>query len=187
LGGAATDREAANFAATIAWRSGVDGSRGTGGRLDIATLRSGTRTIAATVIDAGGKRATAAITVVVNAAPTVAITAPTAGSSFVPGEPVRLGAAASDAEDGNLNAGIQWTSSLDGPLGTGAAVTVDTLRSGTHVIRASVADRGGKTASTEVTVVVNAPPAVAVASPSDGATFVPGEAVRLEGTATDAE
>src|SRR5207249_4734762 len=91
---AASEVGVGDLTAAIAWRSSLGGSLGTGGRLDIATLRSGTHTITATVIDAGGKRATAAITVVVNAAPTVAITAPTAGSSFVPGEPVRLAAAA---------------------------------------------------------------------------------------------
>ena len=183
----AQDREDGDLAAAVAWRSSLDGPLGTGGTLAVTTLRSGLHGITASVTDAGGLRATATIVVVVNAVPTVTIAAPAAGATFAPGDVVRLVATATDVEDGDLTARVSWSSSLDGALGTGGTIATARLRSGTHVIRASATDRGGKTASAEVTVTVNAPPMVTITVPLAGATFVPGDAVRLQGTATDAE
>src|SRR5207237_1019480 len=75
----------------------------------------------------------------------------------------------------------------DGPLGAGALLTGITLRSGTHVLTASVRDSGGRSAAAEVTVEVNAAPTVRITGPADGSTFSPGEAITLAGTAADAE
>src|SRR5439155_41364 len=183
----AQDREDGDLAAAVAWRSSLDGPLGTGGTLAVTTLRSGLHGITASVTDAGGLRATATIVVVVNAVPTVTIAAPAAGATFAPGDSYRPVATATDVEDGDLTARVSWSSSLDGAPGTGGTIATARLRSGTHVIRASATDRGGKTGSAEITVIVNAPPSVTITAPLAGATFVPGDAVRLQGTATDAE
>src|SRR5207245_10885326 len=53
-------------------------------------------------------------------------------------------AAANDIPDGDLSFALQWTSSLDGPIGTGATLT-RALSAGTHTITASVTDRAGNT------------------------------------------
>src|SRR5439155_13750220 len=134
--------------------SSPDGRLSTSCTISTSTLRSGTHTITASVTDGRGKRAAAARTVVVNAAPTIAITGPADGAGFVPGETIRFTGAAQDREDGNLSAIIAWRSSLDGPLGSGGPLDVSTLRSGTHTITATVADRGGQTAEARTTVFV---------------------------------
>src|SRR5207244_3071151 len=79
---------------------------------------------------------------------------------------VTLVATASDAEDGDLGNAVAWTSSLDGPLGSGATLTGVTLRSGIHTITASVRDRGGRSATDAITLVVNAAPTVAIDGPN---------------------
>src|SRR5207249_641358 len=72
----ATDAEDGNLAARVSWISSRDGVLGTGGSITTSTLSSGTHAIIASVTDSGGKSASVAISVVVNATPTVTITAP---------------------------------------------------------------------------------------------------------------
>ena len=48
-----------------------------------------------------------------------------------------------DDEDGDLSAGLVWQSSLDGGLGSAGTIVTSTLRSGTHVITATVTDGEG--------------------------------------------
>src|SRR5205823_12193490 len=55
-------------------------------------------------------------------APAVAITSPVDRATFAAGDPITLNGTATDLEDGNLSASLLWTSSLDGPLGSGPAV-----------------------------------------------------------------
>src|SRR5207247_1970158 len=149
--------------------------------------RSGTHTVTAAVTDSGGRTVSRQVTVVVNAPPTLVIASPPDGAMFLPGDAVALEATASDAEDGDLGSAVRWASSLDGPLGTGGVLTGVTLRSGTHVITASVRDSGGRSAAAEVAVVVNAAPTVTIDEPADGSTFSPGDAITLTGEAGDAE
>src|SRR5206468_1250528 len=141
----ATDAEDGNLAAHVSWISSRDGVLGTGGSITTSTLSSGTHAIIASVTDSGRKSARAAISVVVNATPTVTITAPAAGSAFEPGAAIALTATAADPEDGDLGSRITWTSSRDGALGTGKSLTVSTLSTGTHIITASATDDVGKT------------------------------------------
>src|SRR5205807_1439784 len=187
LAATATDVEDGDLTAAIAWTSSLEGPLATGGTLDVASLHSGTHTISASVADRGGKTAEAHVVVVVNAPPQLRIVAPSDGSAFVPGDVVRLQATATDAEDGDLSAQVTWVSSLDGPLGQGARVDATRLRSGTHTITASVVDRGGKTASAVLTVVVDAPPVVRITGPADGVDSVPGAVLPFTATATDDE
>jgi hypothetical protein len=78
----------------------------------------------------------------VNQAPTVSISAPIDGAQIASGASVTLGGFASDAEDGSLSSSIQWTSSLDGGLGSGSGLSV-VLSDGSHQLTASVSDSGG--------------------------------------------
>ena len=94
---------------------------------------------------------------------------------------------ASDSEDGDLSAAIQWSSSQDGALGTGASINTSSLSAGSHVITASVTDTGGKPVTSSVTVVVNATPIVTITSPANGAEVGFGDVLNLTGTATDLE
>src|SRR5581483_6137227 len=151
---AASDADEASIGNAVVWTSSLDGTLGTGGVLDVTTLRSGTHTITAMVTDQSGESAAAHVTLLVNAAPTVAITSPAAGTTFAPRETVPLAATAADLEDGDLGAAIAWTSSLDGALGTGATLPIGTLRSGAHTITATATDAGGRSASATVGITV---------------------------------
>ncbi|MEO8464102.1 MAG: FG-GAP-like repeat-containing protein [Gammaproteobacteria bacterium] len=90
-----------------------------------------------------------------NAPPTVTITAPATGTSFVQATTVNFTANASDTEDGNLTASITWSSSRDGNLGTlGGAFSTSALSVGTHVITATVTDSGLVTGSSSITITI---------------------------------
>jgi Bacterial Ig domain len=126
-----------------------------------------------------------------NTAPTVTITAPANGSSFVQGSNVTFSGTAMDAEDGTISGSLSWTSSLDGAIGSGASFSTTSLSVGTHTITASVTDSGGLSDSDAISVTItspaNTPPTVTITSPLSGSSFVQGSNVAFSGTATDAE
>jgi len=70
--------------------------------------------ITATVTDGGGKSATDSVTVSVNAAPTVEITAPANNAVYATGQDVTFTGSATDLEDLDLSGAIHWASSLNG-------------------------------------------------------------------------
>lgn len=108
---------------------------------DVNSLTSGTHVITATATDSQGRSTTATITIVVNAAPTVSI------SLTFSGGVLRLVGTANDLEDGTISSAIQWTSSIDGAIGTGANISTAGVSPGTHTITATVTDSGSKTAT----------------------------------------
>jgi len=86
-----------------------------------------------------------------NAAPAVTITSPADGAIFTSGSSISFAGSASDAEDGDLTGSLVWTSSLDGPIGTGGSFSA-TLSDGTHTISAAVTDSGSLTGSASITL-----------------------------------
>ena len=64
---------------------------------------------------------------------------PTSRSRGDAGTAIRFAGSASDTEDGDLTAGLGWSSSLDGAIGTGGAPSA-VLSVGTHTVSASVTD-----------------------------------------------
>jgi hypothetical protein len=67
--------------------------------------------------------------------PQLYITTPGNGSAVPPSSAVALEGLGIDLEDGNLaDSDLQWTSSKDGALGSGAALIVSSLSSGLHTI-----------------------------------------------------
>lgn len=107
---------------------------------------------------------TATQSVTANTTPMVAIATPGQDTTAVAGSAVTLSATAIDTEDGDLSAAVTWTSSLAGPVGTGATVT-PTLAAGVHTIVARVQDAlaGVDTDTVVVTVVPDPPPNAAFA------------------------
>ena len=75
-----------------------------------------------------------------NDPPEVGITSPGDGLSFTAGTSVTFAGWASDAEDGDLTAFLDWTSDLDGAIGDGAGFSTSALSLGSHTITASVTD-----------------------------------------------
>jgi hypothetical protein len=88
-----------------------------------------------------------------NAAPVVGITSPVSGGHFDSGVHISFAGTATDLEEGSLASGLVWTSSKDGPIGTGGTFAKE-LSDGDHTITASVTDSGGLTGSASVQVSV---------------------------------
>jgi hypothetical protein len=91
-----------------------------------------------------------------NRAPQVAITSPASGITVAVSQTVTLAGSAYDLDTGSMSGDqLQWTSSLDGPLGTGATLSVATLSAGVHTMtfRADDGQGGVATATVQVTVV----------------------------------
>ncbi len=84
--------------------------------------------------------------------PAVAITAPADGSTSTSGDAVTFTGTATDPEDGDLSAALSWTSSLDGPIGSGASFDISTLSLGSHTITASATDSDTNAVADDITV-----------------------------------
>ncbi len=87
-----------------------------------------------------------------NTAPTVTISSPSTGASFVEGASITFTGSATDTQDGSLTGSLTWTSSRDGVIGSGASFQRSNLSVGTHTVTASVTDSGALTGSASVTV-----------------------------------
>jgi YD repeat-containing protein len=88
-----------------------------------------------------------------DAAPVIVINSPSNGATIIVGEELTTAGTASDTEDGDISSTITWTSSLDGPLGSGASITT-VLTLGTHTITATVIDSAGASSMVSVDVTV---------------------------------
>jgi hypothetical protein len=112
-----------------------------------------------------------------NKTPAVTITAPPDGTNTRQGDPITLSGAGTDPEDGDLSASLSWVSDLDGPLGSGASLTLSSLSPGLHTITASVTDSGGRGDSDQITL-------TSLAVLPDGSTVVE---KRVDASSDDAE
>ncbi|MGD8351521.1 MAG: Ig-like domain-containing protein, partial [Nitrospirota bacterium] len=101
--------------------------------------------------------AVAAVGAPSNSAPSASITSPADGSTFDSGASISFEGTASDSEDGDLTAGLIWTSDMDGEIGTGGSFS-SVLSDGDHTITASVADSGGSTGSDSIGITVESSP-----------------------------
>ena len=64
-------------------------------------------------------------------------------------------ATATDIEDGNVAASLSWTSSRDGPIGSGGVILINSLSIGAHIITATVSgDSGGLSGSDSIVVFI---------------------------------
>ncbi len=171
LAATASDAADGDLSAQLTWTSSLEGFLGTGGQLT-TILTEGMHTITASVTDGGGLSGAAAVGVAVrplstvNAPPLVVIRSPLDGWAFVAGRPVTFTGTAADLEDGTLTGNLQWTSDLDGPLGTGGGFT-RVLRAGTHHITATVTDAGGLRGGATVTATVVPPTTLAFTATAD--------------------
>jgi hypothetical protein len=194
--GSAADAEDGTISSRLTWASNVDGALGIGASFN-RVLSPGKHIITATVTDSAGLSASSQVSVTipgdattpppVNTAPTASIASPT-GGTFAAGAGIVFSGSATDNEDGSLASRLVWTSSIDGPLGTGASFT-KVLSAGAHVITASVTDSGGLAASRQVSISVLAPntaPVVSISSPTSN-TFPAGASIAFAGSATDSQ
>lgn len=87
--------------------------------------------------------------------PSARITSPVSGTLFRPTELIWLQGYAFDIDDGfRADASLSWDSDLQGALGTGDDLFINTLVEGTHVITLTATDSAGNTASDSITIEV---------------------------------
>ncbi|MBX2803963.1 MAG: hypothetical protein KTR31_40175 [Myxococcales bacterium] len=124
-----------------------------------------------------------------NQAPSVLILSPSEGEVAAltgPDSLMRFVGGATDLEDADACCALEWSSDLDGFLGSGSDLTWALQTLGEHTITLTATDREGLTGSASVGVeVVFGPPTVTVLSPITDATPVVGEWVLLEAEASD--
>lgn len=89
-----------------------------------------------------------------NLSPVVTILNPSTGSIFDFGTLINLLGTAIDVPDGDISHKIIWTSSIDGWLGNGASLNLNTLSSGTHTITASATDSSGLTGFASISITI---------------------------------
>jgi len=154
----------------------------------LANLAAGTHTLTARATDNLGLATTsAAVTILGNVAPTVAIGSPASGAVFAAPASITISATAADA-DGTV-AKVDF---LDGGtlVGTATAapygVALANVAAGTHSYTARATDnQGAVTTSAAVNVTVDAAPAVSLNAPAANAVFTAPASVGLSATATD--
>lgn len=197
--GSSIDDNDGDLSASLQWSSNRDGALGTGTGFSLSNLSVGTHTITAQSTDSEGLVGSDSVIIAItaNTPPTIQITSPGDGYHLARTQTVRFIGVASDSVDGDLSANIQWSSSIDGNLGTGSQIDVLglNLTVGTHTITARVTDSQGNVAQDAITIYVleGDPPILSIsASPANSAgfamyTYQTGVLITFSGTATDTE
>ncbi len=182
--------------ASLQWY--VDGVNfGSGNSFNYAGLSVGQHQITLIATDSGGLSGSTAIMVVINPVPvnnppTVQITSPANGASFIFGTNINFAGTGSDPEDGALSGNsLRWF--VDGVnLFNGNSVNYNGLSVGTHTITLNGIDSQGLTGTASITititpVVVNNPPVVNITAPANGTWFFNGTMISFTGTGVDVE
>ncbi len=191
----AHDVEDGNIDAAISWTSSWNGVIGSGPSFSTSSLLAASHVITARATDSQGNTVAKTLNLTVqstnNLPPTLTVFAPAQNAVFTQGTVISFQAAASDPEDGSRTANIQWTSSINGPIGTGGGFGNGTLSVGSHQILVQVSDTNGNSVTQIVTISVqapvNTPPSVSISSPANGASLTAGVAFNLAGSASDAQ
>ena len=90
-----------------------------------------------------------------NHAPEISLLNPVNGKTYLPGALVVLQGSGTDMEDGTLpNLALSWSSDVQGGLGIGTSVAINSLMPGTHNITLTATDSLGKSSSTTVTILI---------------------------------
>jgi PKD repeat protein len=127
-----------------------------------------------------------------NRPPSATITSPGNGSDYALGESIPFAGSATDPEDGTLTgASLQWSSSLDGFLGTGNSFSLSDLSMGAHTIRLVATDSQGAVDTARVSIGVgesaNQRPTATITLPAGGSEYMVGQSISFQGSGTDPE
>ncbi len=153
----ASDIEDGVYNNEISWHSSINDFLGNGANLSVSTLSPGAHTITVSVTDSGGLPASDEVVITVLDAPpidlppTIFITQPATGNSFLAGELITFSASVNDPEEGDIGHQVRWLSDRIGHFDTGSTVTASNLPAGQHVITAEITDIGN---NKEIDVVV---------------------------------
>ncbi len=138
----------------------------------VTNLSPGTYIFSAVATDTLGASSTNSISITVNAAPTVSIVSPASNTMFTSPASFVIQADASDPE-GRLDSVEFFRGSTLIGIATAPPYTFDVngLNSGTYTFSAVAVDDEGLTASSSITIIVNALPSVTMLTPTNGAAF----------------
>ncbi|PID30133.1 MAG: hypothetical protein CR982_01610 [Candidatus Cloacimonadota bacterium] len=121
--------------------------------------------------------------------PEAIISTPLDNSSFSYGEEISFSGYGEDAQDGIITENIAWESNIDGYLGSGTPLNINTLSIGDHNISMTVTDSDGYSDTASIGIKIeengNLPPMVTINSPSNGSSFTIGDLVSIEMNAID--
>ncbi len=151
---------------------------------------AGSYSLSAVATDERGAATTSTpVSVRVNAAPTVAITAPANNAVFNAPASITLTASAADADGSVARVDFyQGTSLIGGASAAPFSVDWTNVAAGSYSVTALATDNlGATTTSAPVTVKVNAPPAVALTSPAGNASYTAPASITLTANAQDGD
>ena len=95
-----------------------------------------------------------------NRKPTVKIISPLDNSTWLPGDTITFEGNAFDFEDGNISYRLEWESSIDGVIGSGANFTKTGLSLGLHTIQASTTDDSGAAGVAAISISIQEAPLI---------------------------
>ena len=137
--------------------------------------------------NAGATTTSTAVAIIVNALPSVSLTAPSSGQVFTAPANITLTATASDS-DGSISKVqfFQGTTLLNEDLTSPYSFNWTSVGSGNYNLTAKAIDnRGGVTTSAVIPITVNTLPTVSITSPTHPTTFVAPANVTITATASD--
>lgn len=162
-----------------------------------SNVPAGTYLLRAVAYDDDGATAEASVSVTVNAAgnqaPTVAITAPTSGTSYTAPASMNIQATASDSDGSVTRVEFYRGSTLIGSDSTSPySVGWNNVSAGSYTLTARAYDDDGATrtsssVSVTVTTSTNQPPSVSITSPTSGSAFTAPANVTVAATASDSD
>ncbi|MBR9682354.1 MAG: S8 family serine peptidase, partial [Candidatus Aenigmarchaeota archaeon] len=126
---------------------------------------------------------------ILSAYPTVEINNPLDGQMFSYGEEIEFFGMGIDPQDGMLvNDSIVWESSLDGAIGNGESLKIDSLSEGTHIITLTAEDYENHSTSEQIGIVIRPAgyPSSRIESPRTEL-FAEGAVIYFKGYASDQE
>ncbi|MDP3514719.1 MAG: Ig-like domain-containing protein [Sulfuritalea sp.] len=137
----------------------------------------------------GGSTTSSPVSVIVNALPTVSLTSPTANAIIAAPASVTVTANASDTDGSIAKVDFYQGATLIGTATTAPySITWSNVPSGSYSLTATATDNlGGQESSTPVPITVDAPPTVALTSPSAGSVGIAPANFTLTANAADSD
>lgn len=169
LVGRAYDGVDGDISKLIVWRDSSLGQIAQGTICFTGNLSVGPHVVSASVTDSRGLTESSTTTIQVSSpGPTVSGLSMTPSLSYPEGSLVSLTASAADPTYGSLTSAIKWSSSIQGALGQGGALSYGGFAVGTHVVTATAANSMGVGAG-QPTVVTIIPATSAPSAPTNAA------------------
>jgi RHS repeat-associated protein len=164
----------------------------TDGYTGIWTVTAGSHTVAARATDNRSKSTTtSAITIITvpNAPPSVALTAPTAGSSWTVGAALPMTATAND-NDGSIDRVEFWVDNVKKGQDTSSPYAYSgwVVTAGDHAIKVkALDDLGAVTSTSAINIHGNYLPTVSLTAPASGASVAVNTSITMSATASDSD